>query len=433
MKLRNILISALLAVSAAAASAIPAFAAEETNAVLAHWKFQDNPAYYTGDISKDELTFIDLSGNGNDLVTAVEGNGDELYVFEWDEGVNNADLTAKADKTALLFNNSLEQAQSVDPYDPSENTYTGAYTSGKYLETKSGAPLNSFNGEGGWTVEVYFKLSPDFNINYNRYTGIFSRQGVVDGQNEPPLTLAVTEPSGTNSDGYMGSDGVIGIQYVHVDEFMTKTNQEYENNTIPAGEWKHFMATCDGTMTDIYLDGEYISTITEDGSIFQVDEAFGWEVGVGRKAGTGETTKNTIHPEGLIRRLFCGTISEIRVSAGYMDGPETSLLFAPDVAPEPVVTEEPVVEEAPVVEEPAVEEPVVEEPVVEEPVAEEPAVEEPVAEEVVVEEVVVEEVVVEEPAAEETAEEAPQTFDAAVIAAAAAVISAAGYALTKKR
>ena len=45
MKLRNILISALLAVSAAAASAIPAFAAEETNAVLAHWKFQDNPAY----------------------------------------------------------------------------------------------------------------------------------------------------------------------------------------------------------------------------------------------------------------------------------------------------------------------------------------------------------------------------------------------------
>ncbi len=352
----------------------------------------------------------------------MEGNGDELYVFEWDEGVNNADLTAKADKTALLFNNSLEQAQSVDPYDPSENTYTGAYTSGKYLETKSGAPLNSFNGEGGWTVEVYFKLSPDFNINYNRYTGIFSRQGVVDGQNEPPLTLAVTEPSGTNSDGYMGSDGVIGIQYVHVDEFMTKTNQEYENNTIPAGEWKHFMATCDGTMTDIYLDGEYISTITEDGSIFQVDEAFGWEVGVGRKAGTGETTKNTIHPEGLIRRLFCGTISEIRVSAGYMDGPEASLLFAPDVAPEPVVTEEPVVEE-----------PVVEEPVAEEPVAEEPAVEEPVAEEVVVEEVVVEEVVVEEPAAEETAEEAPQTFDAAVIAAAAAVISAAGYALTKKR
>ena len=188
------------------------------------------------------------------------------------------------------------------------------------------------------------------------------------------------------------------------------------------------MVTCDGTMTDIYLDGEYISTLTEDGSIFQVDESFGWEVGVGRKAGTGETTKNTIHPEGLIRRLFCGTISEIRVSAGYMDGPETSLLFAPDGAPEPVVTEEPVVEEAP-----AVEEPVVEEPVVEEPVAEEPAVEEPVAEEVVVEEVVVEEVVVEEPAAEETAEEAPQTFDAAVIAAAAAVISAAGYALTKKR
>ena len=65
------------------------------------------------------------------------------------------------------------------------------------------------------------------------------------------------------------------------------------------------------------------------------------------------------------------------------------------------------------------------------PVAEEPAAEE------VVEEVVVEEPVVEAPVVEEVVEapvaQAPQTFDAVVIAAAAAVVSLAGYAVSKKR
>ncbi|MBQ2277621.1 MAG: hypothetical protein II333_03550, partial [Clostridia bacterium] len=66
------------------------------------------------------------------------------------------------------------------------------------------------------------------------------------------------------------------------------------------------------------------------------------------------------------------------------------------------------------------------------PAAEE-VVEEVVVEEEVVEEVVEEEVVEEAPAAEEVVEEAPETFDFAVIAAIAAAISAAGYAISKKR
>ena len=86
---------------------------------------------------------------------------------------------------------------------------------------------------------------------------------------------------------------------------------------------------------------------------------------------------------------------------------------------------------APVVEEPVVEEPVVEEPVVEEPVVEEPVVEEPAVEETV-EETVVEEAVVEE-TVEEAEEEAAQTFDFGVIAVVAAIVSAAGYVISKKR
>ena len=46
----------------------------EEYSVLAHWKFQDNSAYYTGSVDKDELLFTDLSGNGNHLQVGVEGN-----------------------------------------------------------------------------------------------------------------------------------------------------------------------------------------------------------------------------------------------------------------------------------------------------------------------------------------------------------------------
>ena len=108
-----------------------------------------------------------------------------------------------------------------------------------------------------------------------------------------------------------------------------------------------------------------------------------------------------------------------------------------DFAPKAVITEA----AAPVVEEPA-EEPAatVEEPVAE-PVAEAveaPAEETPTAEEAVEEEIVevpaVEEIA-ETPVIEEAAEvtEAPQTFDFGMIAAVSALISLAGFAVTKKR
>ncbi len=99
---------------------------------------------------------------------------------------------------------------------------------------------------------------------------------------------------------------------------------------------------------------------------------------------------------------------------------QAKLVDAPAAAVEEVSAEEPAVEEAPA-EEPVVEEAPVEEPVVEEAPAEEP---------------VVEEIPVEEPAAEpveEIVEPAPQTFDAGVIAAVAAAVSALGYVFTRKR
>ncbi len=111
-----------------------------------------------------------------------------------------------------------------------------------------------------------------------------------------------------------------------------------------------------------------------------------------------------------------GDVAEVELYGKAVDGSNPTYGAAVEETP---------VEEAPVVEE----EPVVEETPAEEPAAEE-VVEETPAEEVVAEEpVVVEEEVVEEAPVEEAAE----TFDFAVIAAIAAAVSAAGYAISKKR
>lgn len=295
------------------------------NGVLAHWKLQNKEGYYSGNIDTDDLTFTDLSGNGNDLVVRCVGNGNQLDIFSWDTGVDLNGLTTAEVATSLKFNNSLAQAKSVDPYDASQTSFSGAYVSGKYLETVENAPLNSLTGKNGWTVEIVFKISPEWNNQYNRYTGLFSRQGVVESQNEPALSLALSEASGGNADGSIGNGGTTGLQYIHVDPNESKTNIEFASG-IHAEEWVHFMVASNGMTTCVYYNGTPIRTVTESGKIAALDSSFGWEVGVGRKLpGATDQTMNTADPEGLIRRLFCGSISEIRISEGALSV-ETSLL-----------------------------------------------------------------------------------------------------------
>ena len=98
-------------------AAFPAHA--EVAKVVAHWKLQNVDGYYKGDIEKDDLLFIDLSGNGNDLVTKVVGNGAQLDIFTWDGGV---DKGATATESALKINNTKILAEAVDPYDSGETS-----------------------------------------------------------------------------------------------------------------------------------------------------------------------------------------------------------------------------------------------------------------------------------------------------------------------
>lgn len=111
---------------------------------------------------------------------------------------------------------------------------------------------------------------------------------------------------------------------------------------------------------------------------------------------------------------FEGMIDDVTVYNAALSADEISALYTSTKAEAAPAAEEPVAEE------PATEEPAAEEPTVEEPAAEEPAAEEPAAEETVT---------------EAPAEKAPKTFDAAVIAAAAAIASLGmgAFVVSKKR
>ncbi len=306
---------------------ITVFADESDNYVAAHWKFQNEEGCYTGSIENDSLRFIDLTGNGNDLEVCYEGNGNELDIFEWDEGATVGEDGGYTSASSLRFGNTWEKALSVDPYPSEQTEYSGAYVSGKYFQTVDGAPLNNVDSTTGWTVEIIFKIDEEWNNNYNRYTGLFSRQGVVESQDEPAFSMAISELiSGGTQDGYIGTEGATGLQYVHVDVNENKTNYELMNGEIYAEQWIHFMVTSDGYFTEVYINGENVFASSENNEIYITDALFSWEVGVGRKLGTDKATMNPKHPEGLIRRLFCGSMAEIRFTMNYMDI-EDSLLY----------------------------------------------------------------------------------------------------------
>ena len=279
--------------------------------VIAHWKLQDADGCYTGSVDDDSIGFKDLSGNGNDLIVKTAGNGDQLDIFSWDRDV---DPSVQKFSSGLKFNNTKALAATVDPYKASETAYSGGYTSGKYLETVKTAPINSYTFPSGVSVEVIFKLSPELDNDYNRYTGLFSRQGVIEEQNEPPFSIAISEWNDDNT-------GVIGenktwLQLLIMNDF-SRLNTEMDEILIGANEWHHVLVTLEDTgKVFVWLDGvKLYEAWSGFAELHCTNPNFSWEVGVGRKSGTDHASdsKNENVAEGMIRRLFAGTIAEIRM------------------------------------------------------------------------------------------------------------------------
>ena len=283
--------------------------------VLAHWKLQNEEGCFTGSVDDDTVGFRDLTGNGNDLIAKIVGNGSELDIFSWDKDVDPAKVKFAS---ALKLNNTKALAATVDPYKSDETSYTGGYTSGKYLETVKGAPINAYEFENGFSIEVIFKLSPDLDNDYNRYTGIFSRQGVLDDQNEPPFSIAVSEWDDDSATGTL-SGNTTWLQILMCDPDV-KVNREMDEIRIDASSWHHVMITFNAGMgkLTVYLDGaELLSSYVAFDRLHVTDPNYSWEVGVGRKWGGSDdarASKNEKSPEGMIRRLFAGSVAEIRIS-----------------------------------------------------------------------------------------------------------------------
>lgn len=348
------LLAGCCAILIAALAAFPASAAADTKTV-AHWRFQNVDGYYSGDLNGNNLTFRDLTGNGNDLIVKTVGNGDKLNVFKWYDAPGvGADKDAKS---SLYFGNTLAAAKSVDPYDPSQTSWTGAYTSGKYFNTVSGAPMNDDTFENGFTIEVIFCLDENFNNEYNRYTGIFSRNYIYHDQSEPTLSLALAECSGQDADGSLGKNGHTWLQYIQINSDENKLNTEfYSDIGVFPGDWIHYMVTNNGEDTEIYINGDMVAIHPDNKGIFCVNPEYGWEVGVGRKPGEGRTDHmNENYPEGTIRRLFCGAIAEIRVSEGYMDVMDSLYMKAPKYDLTATTPAAPAATETPAAETPAAE------------------------------------------------------------------------------
>ena len=184
----------------------------------------------------------------------------------------------------------------------------GTYVSGKYFATVSDAPMNSQVFEEGYTIEIIFKVDSNFNMNYNRYVGIFSRQGIYN--NEPWFSMALAETADINEEGYLKENGKLSLQLVQRSTDGSAVNKEF--GAINTNQWVHYMAVSKNGNVTVYVNGQEQDT----GGIHLTDigkSKYGWEVGVGRKSFEGESVKNEEHEEGGIRRLFCGAISEIRV------------------------------------------------------------------------------------------------------------------------
>lgn len=276
---------------------------------VAHWKFQNDSKYFSGSLNGTNLKFNDLSGNGNTLEVKVEGNGDKFDVFSWDSG----STLKSGGSSALYFGNTYDNAKKVAPSEYSSNDMQwtgGTYVSGKYFSTVSGAPMNDDNFEDGYTVEIIFKIDTNFNNNYNRYAGMFSRQGIVG--NEPWFSMALTESSTINASGAMKSSGTIGLQLVQSAKNAFQAEQNVEHSSITEGQWVHYMIVSNNGQINAYVNGQKVDSVNISCASIG-DSGFGWDVGVGRKDFTGQSVKNPAHEEGGIRRLFCGTISEIRV------------------------------------------------------------------------------------------------------------------------
>jgi len=363
------------------------------------WVFYGTEAEYKANLTRTEAnTYTDSSAAAAPAAaTAPAADGEPVLTIDFANGAGdvelvNAEIVKDSERGQVLRVNGIGTSQTNQSYgllktDVFENT----------------------NWEDGMTINMWIKT--DASSTLHGTAPIFS----LDIANVGYIALTTSLESAINTDGNDTSLGIaprIWTDPVNVGGGVNLTEED---------TWQFLSVVYNEDHIDLYVDGELYSdhpfangNATDMTAMINlmIETEFVYSVRLGSWLCSWWKYGDY---EGLIDDF---TVYNKILSADEIKALYTSTKDVEVPADEPVVEETPVVEEAPVAEET--------------PAAEEAPVVEETVEEVVVEETA-EEVVVEETVVEETAEEAPQTFDFGVIAAVAALVSAAGYALSKKR
>ncbi|MCT9935238.1 LamG domain-containing protein [Planotetraspora sp. A-T 1434] len=189
---------------------------------VAYWRFDGSGR--DGAPVGDSDQVKDLSGHGNDL-TKVTVPGSPADVLKW-SSEHHPDQPGHG---SLYFGGNKSPLR------------------GAYLQTASGAPLNTATFESGYTVEAFFKIPDDWDPGQNQWAALLSRWGMsreagkTQGDpDEPVVTLSLSDGPGLQWAVYpLNQDGPV-------------TNWGHD---LTHGTWWHVAVVNDGNHTTMYVDG----------------------------------------------------------------------------------------------------------------------------------------------------------------------------------
>lgn len=166
-------------------------------------------------------TVRDLSGNGNDLTVVSVGG----VTLGW----------------------SADHHPDQPGHGSLEFTGYKSPLKGAYLQTISGAPLNSATFQDGYTIEAFFRLPADWDPDHNAWAGVVSRRGTggaagktADDPDEPLATLSLSNDR----------EPQWAMRPLNQEGIATNWGQE-----TPLETWSHLAVVNDGRHTTLYVDG----------------------------------------------------------------------------------------------------------------------------------------------------------------------------------
>lgn len=242
---------------------------EIVDGTVAHWKFESSVAEDGKAVNSNGLIVVkDITGNGNDLVRYNYGNVTEADLI-WSKATHENSTS----NYSIRFTGSREK------------------DGGSCLRTIDNAPVNSQQFRKGYTIELLFQITPEFNADLHKWMGILTRTG---SGKDAGFTEGEVEVS-------LASLGVSNLQELQWTNFPTNTNNNLTNWSweLSSG-WHHVAIVNDGIYTTMYVDGSPVmrNPDEESNGIYTLNKA--WNIGASE-------WNNSLDA------IFNGYISEIRI------------------------------------------------------------------------------------------------------------------------